>query len=184
MTIPRDRADACSFRHELRQRTRAAHDASETLFARFTDAPADTLGWFLAAQRAAIAALQQGAAAGPQASQALTAALLARLDSDLDTLGRSARPIAIAAPIDPLAVDYLVLGSRLGTEVLRRRLMACDPPMPLPSYFLTCPAPGLWRRHCAVLETIVPGSARAGQLTRDVIVGYGLFRDAAQAQPA
>ncbi|WP_252737506.1 hypothetical protein [Citreicella sp. C3M06] len=176
MTTPQDRAEP-GFRHLLRVQTKAAHDTAEAVFSRFINDPRAGLAWFLAAQHAAFAALQHGAQTG-----ALLSDLTARLESDLADLGRV--PVAVrGVDIDPLAVDYLVLGSRLGTEVLRRRLMAETPPMPIPSYFLACAAPGLWRQHCACLDAIAPDSPRARHLTIDVIAGYELFRRAAGAQP-
>ncbi len=122
------------------------------------------------------------------AAGALVGELLARLDDDLGAdaggAGRAVHPAPpLARPLDPIAADYLVLGSRLGTEVLRRELMAQTPPVAIPSYFLACPAPQMWRGHCTLLDSIAPTSEQAEHLIRDVIAGYGVFRAAADAQP-
>ncbi|WP_150297735.1 heme oxygenase-like domain-containing protein [Salipiger aestuarii] len=182
MRTPQDRVGPEGFRHALRLATRAAHDDSEVLFLRFTDSPGDTMRWFLAAQRAALAAICDSTEPARMASRPLARALLTRLDADLSALGGDARPVVPARTLHPMAADYLVLGSRLGTEVLRRALIGSAPPVPVPSYFHACHGPAMWRDHCALLNAVDPASDLAGDLTRDVIAGYDLFHAAAVAQ--
>ena len=77
--------------------------------------------------------------------------LSARADSDLCTLGVS--PVANVVempPLHPLAIDYVIAGSRLGTQVLRQRWRAATDPAvrAAASYFS---APGyidLWKSFC------------------------------------
>jgi heme oxygenase len=106
--------------------------------------------------------------------------LLARLDRDLPGPG-PALPAFQGAALDPLAVDYLVLGSRLGTEVLRRHLADAAPALPMPAYFRAPPATAEWRALCQHLDQINPESDRAARILFDAGRGFGIFTAAAQA---
>ncbi|WP_208987496.1 heme oxygenase-like domain-containing protein [Roseibium marinum] len=108
--------------------------------------------------------------------------LIRRLDLDLLSSGKTAAEVAPAGPLEPLAVDYLVLGSRLGTEVLRLRLFSGYPSDKIPAYFRAPALPQLWSAHCTALDAIPPGSARADQILEDVKTGFALFGQAATAQ--
>lgn len=96
----------------------------------FDLADADGLRGFLTMQALAFHGL------GKVAHKAQTAALIRDLEHavhlDLETLGhkrpeRAGLP-AITAPVEGLAVDYLVAGSRLGSSVLKKRWAAAIHP--------------------------------------------------------
>lgn len=178
-----------SFRHVLRRSSRAAHDAAETRFAKFNDDPGLYLDWFLAAQRSGLAALQMARDPGVSCLSAVVLEdLIERLDFDLAV--RGVQPVATLPdrgqgdPMQPLAVDYLVLGSRLGTEVLRRRLERQAPDGRMPTYFLAPASTDLWKRHCAHLDALDPDCAEAHFVMADVQQGFALFDKAAAAQRA
>ncbi|SPF78172.1 hypothetical protein [Pseudoprimorskyibacter insulae] len=169
--------DQVSFRTILRTKTRHAHDKAELSFARFRADAKRNLGWFLASQRAGLGALR---ASGIGVSTDLRARLLIRLDADLIVHNRPLIPVRAAQELDPLAVDYIILGSRLGTEVLRRQVFQSGDAIPL--YFQTGPEPQLWRTLCDDLALIDPGSARASAILRDTRTAFDIFEHAAQAQ--
>ena len=76
-----------------------------------------------------------------------------------------------------------MLGSRLGTETMRRQLFGDRKREEVPQYFLTGTAPDLWRRHCAMLDDVATGSSRAERIVKDTNTGFALFQRAALAQP-
>ncbi|WP_043871374.1 hypothetical protein [Celeribacter indicus] len=171
------------FRHALRKAVQADHDATERVFARFDQEGTRHLSWFLAAQRAGLWALYESCGnrdrllCGPALID-----LIERLDFDLaieDVRPRSLEPDCV---LDCLAVDYLVLGSRLGTEAIRRKHFAEVPREQIPTYFLAGSDGRLWKKHCDALDGIAPGSSRARRIFEDTRKGFALFERAAAAQ--
>ncbi|OOY21194.1 hypothetical protein BMI86_01025 [Thioclava sp. DLFJ5-1] len=178
---------AVSFRQILRHETSAAHEAGEAQFSQFFAAPEQKLGWFLAAQAAGLGVLARHAAPGALCA-GLLSDLLDRLDRDLARLGRPVHPVpapdAEQGLLDPLAVDYLVLGSRLGTQVIDRKVFAETPAEAKPLYFQAPAAGALWKRHCATLDALRPAEPRATRIVADATRGFHLFAQAVQAQGA
>lgn len=167
------------FRHHLRHSTAAEHEAVERAFDPLTANLHSTLSAFLSAQRSAFAALDSASGRSDRLiSRGVIDDLLERLDRDLGPMGR-----ATPAPpkMELMAVDYLVLGSRLGTEVLRRDLMKRIGDAGLPDYFGGAPVTGEWRQLCAELDRIGRDSAEARNITFDVCRGFGIFCAAANA---
>ncbi|WP_102226603.1 heme oxygenase-like domain-containing protein [Acidimangrovimonas sediminis] len=164
------------FRARLRDGTRSVHDAVEAVFQPFHDDPAAEMGPFLRAQWLALEALAR-AAAGTQTpeEEAVLAALLAALSED----GAAGRPLGPVPALDPLAVAYVVFGSRLGTLVLTRR--ATDAGVaPLPAYFDPRDTRQAWQAICARLDEIGPEDPRARQVETDVTVAFSCFLAAAR----
>ena len=177
------RRETAGFRHALRFATREAHDGAEHQFARFHANPASEMHWFLSTQRAGLAALdlarldqQRGA------SQVALEDLIERLDFDLTTAGVRAVQVQAERPLHNLAIDYLVLGSRLGTEVLRRALARDMAREDMPTYFLAPSTGALWQRHCRTLDDIPVDSSEAARIIEDVKHGFSLFEQAAALQ--
>ncbi|GGG74106.1 hypothetical protein GCM10011415_23160 [Salipiger pallidus] len=81
-----------------------------------------------------------------------------------------------------MAVDYLVIGSRLGAETMRRTLFknvsVCD----IPTFFAEGHAPELWRGLCLELNKIEHPSRRSERIVQDTADGYALFARAAELQ--
>ncbi|WP_200809626.1 hypothetical protein [Aquimixticola soesokkakensis] len=184
---PRARRDAAqteaTFRHRLRRETAVQHAQTEDAFAPFMADPQPHLAWFLAAQRAGLVAVfDSREVASTPGCTALMAQLTDRLDADLAQLGARCVATPPDSGLDPLAVDYLVLGSRLGTEVMRRQLWPQDTGALPPSYFLGGDARDLWRAHCSALDAIAPQSPRAERVIFDSRRGFALFHRAALAQ--
>lgn len=171
------------FRHALRNGSRAEHDRVETVFAPFQSDPVGRMDWFLAAQRSGLGALSMARVGDEgRACEVILEDLIERLDFDLATRGVMPVPVVSDRPLRALAVDYLVLGSRLGTEVQRRMLSDRLGPQDMPTYFMAPPATALWKRHCAHLAAIDPQSLDAPALCADVAHGFALFARAADVQ--
>lgn len=176
---------APTFRHAIRRDTKPEHDALEAQFAPFMAAPERHLSWFLATQYAALGALlaSRPLSAEGMISGLLLTELVGRLRFDLENRGVIAPAIKSAdETLDPMAIDYLVLGSRLGTETMRRRLFADHQREAIPQYFLIGTMPELWQRHCAELNAIDAGSVRAAKVIHDTKSGFALFARAALTQ--
>ena len=179
---PIDTTRISSFRQNLRTQTRPEHDATEAMFEPFLRDPARKLGWYLSAQRSGLAAICTQPAAKHALCAEIVPDLIARLDHDLADMGRSAVDIPTEWDIAPVACDYIVLGSRLGTEVIRRRIYGPNSNANIPTYFQTPVRPDLWRAHCDTLDHIDPMSEKATQIIIDARRGFDLFKRAAHSQ--
>jgi hypothetical protein len=104
-------------------------------------------------------------------------ALSAAANTDLDTLGLPRPAATTLRPVRPLAVDYVVLGSRLGTRVLRRTWLAGKDPRVLAAnlYFSQPEHTDLWRTLCGGLSQM-PGNDPAAQVVLDDVKAlFALF---------
>ncbi|WP_424973912.1 hypothetical protein [Dinoroseobacter sp. S124A] len=119
----------------------------------------DGLAGFLGMQTAALSVLT-----GFESSQDCRRVMddiLARAKSDLRVLGVRPNHMtcdALRAP-HPLALDYVIAGSRLGTQVLKRRWTAATDPLTqrASAYFSAPTYIEFWRGFCQQTETI-PGT--------------------------
>ncbi|AHD08354.1 heme oxygenase-like domain-containing protein [Phaeobacter gallaeciensis] len=183
--LQRHLQDQPGFRSELRRATRPEHDTAELAFAPFHQRPLPHLAWFLACQHTALHALADTCRLERGRATALLADLTAALRADCADNGD--RPAAISADtlpqLHPLAVDYLVLGSRMGNEVLRRRLSEAAGQMALPAYFAPRDHLATWRATCTDLEQLPPKSALAQRIVADTRKGFDLFETAARLNP-
>lgn len=108
-------------RERLRTETRDQHDRLDAAFSGLDLDRPGGLAVFLAAQDAALSALTCEAGPDRPAAEALLAEMRGALSADLGTLG-AGRPV-LPPPLtaDATAVLYILLGSRLGTQVIARR---------------------------------------------------------------
>ncbi|MGI3170934.1 hypothetical protein ACRARG_17415 [Pseudooceanicola sp. C21-150M6] len=158
------------------------HVATETLFEDFMRNPERHLSWFLASQRAGLLSVHMSRTEGSDTLSAhIIEDLLDRLDFDLAVRNVSPRQIDPEGPLDPLSVDYLILGSRLGTTMLYRRLFAANGPG-IPAYFLAPSDTPLWQRFLKRLNALDPALPRAARIIDDARTGFSLFSRAAQIQ--
>ncbi|WP_425073886.1 hypothetical protein [Sagittula sp. S175] len=140
--------------------------------------------WFLAAQRAGLGALSLARTEGEsRLCEVVLEDLIERLDFDLAVRGARAVPVLADRTLAGAGVDYIVLGSRLGTEVMRRMLSERLGRAALPTYFLAPSDGGLWQRHCAALNAVALHSVEAARIRADVLHGFEVFTRAAEAQP-
>ncbi|AZQ67387.1 hypothetical protein EF888_09745 [Silicimonas algicola] len=109
------------------------------------------------------------------ASSRLKAAL------EKDCARRNLEPLKLAMPRcdEPLAAAYVVLGSRLGVEAMRRNWAM---PSPLPAYMDRIDVRGAWSASCAALDGIDPGSARARDILQATVVAFRSFQTSALGQ--
>ncbi|NVO29209.1 biliverdin-producing heme oxygenase [Donghicola sp. C2-DW-16] len=164
----------------LRADTRGAHEALDQAFAPFQADPAAHLRSFLAAQMAGLTALSSSARLPHNtASLSLLSEMLDRLAQDCQQM---AIPVPVVRPrsgLHPLAVAYLVIGSRLGTEVLRRTLVASGTER-IPLYFAPQDYKAAWQGLCAELSAQSAAGPLADDVCDGVIAGFELFHSAAR----
>ena len=96
--------------------------------------------------------------------------LLERAALDLRQLGSSTQlsPAAIE-PVHPLAIDYVIAGSRLGSQLLKKRWQAAtDPQVRRASAYFS--GPGyieIWASFCETAEATPSAGTFADQIVRD-----------------
>ena len=179
-----------SYRHQLRAMTRIDHQRLDDLFSALDIARRVDYAHFVGVHLAVFEVLQRHLAPSSLTRQQLLAGL-ACLQRDLAMLGE--RPAQMrhrpaghgempaghdaADGLDPLAVDYVVAGSRLGLKVLKTRWAgSADPLVRAAGAYFTqpCAAPA-WPEVCRALSTVPLDSARAGAITRDTKRIFDLF---------
>lgn len=136
-------------RSRLREDLAPRHERLDACFSRFDLTTRPGLSGFLAAHRAAFAAIRP--APGGLTGQALLDRMIAALDTDLDRLGHESLPtLAPCRLSQPMAQDYVLLGSRLGSQLLRRRWEAGrDPELHAAGSYLSLPPMAAeWRAFC------------------------------------
>lgn len=179
---PRKQADgpALTCLERLRRETQASHMATETLFAAFLDAPERHLDFFLLTHLLAFEALQSARIGAPLSEEAnCLPDMIARLRADCARRGRPAPAAPRLAPLPSEAVAYLVIGSRLGTEVIRRKLLKVAPEAGLPSYFVPHDTGPAWQSLRARLSAIPGDSPLADQICSGALRGFDAFALAA-----
>lgn len=174
---------ATDFRHILRDQTQVDHTRVDAALSEFDVATKAGLTGFLDIHHACFS--QMRTASGPDAD--LCAGLtdmIDRIDADLQRLG--ARPSlateGLDGAVDPLAMAYLVEGSRLGSKVLGRRWAASADPdvLAADTYFSLEPVKGRWREVCDLLAAVPADSTRAATILRDTSMLFRLFLQTAQ----
>ncbi|MEL6957859.1 MAG: biliverdin-producing heme oxygenase [Pseudomonadota bacterium] len=162
------RTVSTSLRARLREDTRERHHALDQRVSSYDLTTPSGFMCFLTMQVTALRSIEPHAkdAASYNAIQDLRA----RAQADLHHFDQP-RPMgrAIKAP-SALAVDYMIGGSRLGTQVLKRRWQdARDPLVRKASAYFTAPSYiDLWQGFCATAERIPPYGAVADRIVNDV----------------
>ncbi|SDE61233.1 hypothetical protein [Limimaricola pyoseonensis] len=172
-------------RRRLKSDLAPVHDRLDALFSGFDLRDPDDLGGFLAAHRLAFAAIRP--APGGATGGALLDRMTAALDADLAALGRAPGP---ALPLlelrEPLAQDYVLLGSRLGTQVLARRWAeGRDPRARTAGRYLSLPPMAAeWRGFCEMADRLPGDDARAAAVLAEAAALFALFHAAGEAAGA
>ncbi len=137
----------------LRQRLRAdlapSHERLDRFFSDLDVSSRPGLSLFLRAHRAAFAAIRP--APGGRTGRPLLDRMIAAIDADLARLDAPAPPrLPPLALHRPGAQDYVLLGSRLGSQLLRRRWQAAtDPCLRAAGAYLSLPPlTDQWRGFC------------------------------------
>ena len=193
-----------SYRHQLRAMTRTDHQRLDDLFSALDITRRVDYARFIGVHLAVFEVLQRHLAPSSLTRQQLLAGL-ACLQRDLATLGERRaqmrhRPTGhdempaghgempaghgempvghdAADGLDPLAVDYVVAGSRLGLKVLKTRWASSSDPLvrAAGAYFTLQNAAPSWPKVCRALSTVPLDSTRAGAITRDTKRIFDLF---------
>ncbi|EAR50436.1 hypothetical protein OG2516_08863 [Oceanicola granulosus HTCC2516] len=166
-------------RARLREGTQARHRKLDDALSAYDIRTPGGLAAFLSVHEAAFSRIGPGAGV----SGRVLPDLLQRLRADLVVLGAAhcaACDPAAATPArrrHPVAVDYVTLGSRLGSKVLRRRWATSpDPLVQRASAYFT--APGYldeWRRFCDAAETAPADDADAELAVADANGIFDVF---------
>ncbi|MEY8883365.1 biliverdin-producing heme oxygenase [Donghicola sp. XS_ASV15] len=162
----------------LRDESRSAHEALDQSFLPFQKNPAEHLKPFLAAQMAGLTALSTAVRTSPdRETLGLISEMLDRLEQDCRHYGLSVPVVRHKRELHPVALSYLVIGSRLGTEVLRRKLMESELDH-VPLYFAPQEYKAIWRELCLRLGAMPAIGAEAEDICTSVIAGFELFQEA------
>ena len=113
------------FRRALKEATQPDHELTDHVMSGFDLRAREGLAGFLAVHHTCFRAMI-GAAATPGEACDEMAEMLQMIELDLTTLGANLpeTPELSVRKVDPLALDYVFEGSRLGTKVLRRNWAA------------------------------------------------------------
>ncbi len=172
-------------RHHLRHRTQSDHENVDRVMSRFDLTTLKGFSGFLAIHHSSFRAIQYFATADSPTRLALDE-MVQRLSADLATLGAAEADFVVpsAKNIDGLAIDYLIEGSRLGSQILKRRWMAAEDPRirNATAYFSLPPDPQRWRAVCDQLSAVPAQSDRAEAIVEDTRFLFGLFYNTARTQ--
>ena len=176
---------ARNLRHRIRLDTQSDHDRLDARFGALDLTLPGDLGIFFAAHRAAFAALERAlpVPAG-RASRSMIAEMVSALDADLAVLDGPAPPeVAPASRFAREAVDHIILGSRLGTAMLRGIWAeASDPRVRSACAYFTLPSyADAWKAHCADLKLVPADDATSDQIVADAIRLFAVFERALDA---
>ncbi|MDA8585045.1 hypothetical protein N9L47_02135 [Rhodobacteraceae bacterium] len=167
-----------TFRTVLRDSTRPEHDQLDDMIGALNISDRDAFACFVNLHIICFQTMSEAAEKGSY-SHELLCQMVHSLALDLDELG--AKQLAYVVPLpkisDPLAIDYLVAGSRLGTKVLKKRwsnsndLIVCR----ANKYFSLDSDPSFWPSTCQALANVAPESARAKAIVQDTKSLFQLF---------
>ena len=174
-----------SYRHALRALTRADHARLDDLFSALDITRRVDYARFIGVHLAVFEVLRPHLAPASLTRPQLLAGL-ACLRRDLAILGQRRQETRAghgeADGLDPLAVDYVVAGSRLGLKVLQARWASSSDPLvrAAGAYFTQPNAAPAWPKVCRALSKVPVDSIRAGVITRDTRRIFDLFAVAYQ----
>lgn len=171
-----------TLRTRLKRVLAARHARLDTLFSSFDLTTRPGLTGFLAAHRTAFAAIRP--APGGLTGPALLTRMIDAIDADLATLDAVAPPpLAPLQLTRPEAQDYVLLGSRLGSQLLRRRWAAAtDPALQDAGRYLTLPPlTGQWRRFCDGAEALGGSGTGSDAIIAEAGALFDLFVTAGHA---
>lgn len=188
-TVDREGALTITFRNgarfALRERTAAAHDRVDAAFGRLDLASCAGLGDFLDANHRALRVVEPLLAGAPglpplpSRLAAIESGLMA-LDRAVPTASALALPDAVRQ--EPLGVAYVVGGSALGAQVLRRRWAATDDPAvrAADAFMDDAGMMAYWTAIQNVLRAIPADSTRMAAIAASAVATFRVFEDALQ----
>ena len=175
------------FRHYLKTQTDAQHMRIDNAFSDIDISARDGLALFLAVHGACFSAMLD-AAEDRSNRQAFLTEMILCIKRDLNVLGASTGDIDIPnlGQLDQLALDYMIEGSRLGSQVLKRRWATSTDQQVIAakSYFSLEPISGHWRDVCKQLSNVPINSQRAARIVTDTQALFDVFYAVFRAQRA
>lgn len=158
-----------SLRERLRADTASRHEGVDRAYSVLDLTRSDDLRTFLRTQLSVLRLVRCRPGSHTAAATALGSRMAAALEADLRALhGRPAAPSG-ERRLHATAVLYMLLGSSLGTRVLRRRwLAATDPSIAAAGRYLDlAPPQGAWRVLCDELAQQPAEGAEADCIVHD-----------------
>lgn len=173
-----------TLRARLRRETAVEHDRLDAAVSQLDLSERTGFVTFLAMQDAAFTAMIDAELAGHFVTPSALEELREACRRDLTDLG--------SVPVDPPevsrstraeAVDHIILGSRLGTAVLRPGWRAsADADVRAASRYFELPLlQSVWRLHCTALDAQDARGTDADAIRDDARALFGLFHDALTA---
>ncbi len=165
------------FRARLRAETFADHQVLDDLFASVDLVHRDGLRLFAQTHHAAFDVLYRNHKTSDWAR--VLQEMRANLVADLNVLG--AQPLKIDhtnfPTIHPIALEYILVGSRMGTAVLRKRWGQSSDPLVLAAghYFSADAWTYNWRETCTRLSAVPTDTGVADEIVADTKRCFGLF---------
>lgn len=176
-----------SLRDRLRADTREQHERFDTAVAALDLATEADLGDFLATQHAAMATMACLDGPDRAEAEAMEADLRRALTEDLTTLGRPLPHLPLPLlQVDASAMLYILLGSRLGTQVIARhwREAATGLAREAGCYLTLDPRREAWRGFCQRAGDEVATGPRADRVVADARAIFDRFDAALRAVAA
>lgn len=171
-----------NLRARLRSDTRLAHERLDEEVSRFDLTTPHGLLCFLNMQCCALETLS--ALEVYAATDVVIESLLERATLDLRILGSGPQEAPYdLEPVHPLAIDYAIAGSRLGSQLLKKRWQAAtDPQVRRASAYFSAPSyiDG-WASFCDTAEAMSSASRLADQIVRDADRIFQMYRECARA---
>ncbi|HVG48091.1 MAG TPA: hypothetical protein VM899_08155 [Rubellimicrobium sp.] len=160
-----------TLRDRLRADTAARHGCVDRAYSSLDITKPGDFRTFLLAHLQVLDALRCAPGHQAAAAEDLRSRMMLALRADLRELDSHPRAGPAGRPLDPTAVHYLLLGSSLGTQVLRRRwLQATSPVVAAAGRYLNLGVPpGAWRHLCDQLAGCAAVNAEADRTVGDTI---------------
>lgn len=167
-----------NLRYMLRHETRPEHDQLDEMVSRLDMACRRDFGTFVDVHLDCFTAMQRRLSQNSLSTLVLSG-MIDGLKADSDLMRRSpSRTVTATLPdLDPLAIDYIVAGSRLGSKVLQKRWATSKDTIVRRAnhYFDHTSDPMLWRETCDALSGVPAGSQRAQTIVRDSKILFQFF---------
>ncbi len=173
-----------TLRQRLRQDTSLDHKIVDDLFGTLQLGSRSGFVHFASAQLLAYRSLLDAEGfLGRAANSALIEDFCRRLEADLAAFGDCpplSSPLACAGPLHAEAVDYVILGSRMGSRILRKCWLASSDPLvgAAGAYFSAPQMTMEWQELCARLAGMPARSPTADRIVRSAREIFTLFQAA------
>lgn len=165
-------------RYQLRERTRKDHDDLDELVSQFDLASHDGFRAFVQLHLCCFLQMQSRLSPECRSGQTLDD-MVDGLRADLQSIDAAAIDPVVDVPIklDPLAIDYMVAGSRLGSKILAKRWATSTEAsvQNADAYFGQQSDKLLWPVTCQSLSDVAHDDPRATQIIDDTRFLFQLF---------